>query len=154
MAPWLAGGGGRGSSTSSPWVAPGRHAASRGEKEESPVVPAAGVGGWSREEDAGWEIPHATGREREGEGRRISIRWHPPYVAALSFAGVVSAAASTEGASAPAGEVSAAAPRRAPPRWHRRLADDGLKGGLLVVAGGERKRRGREQFMLKVINID
>jgi hypothetical protein len=99
------------------------------------VVPAAGVGGWSRKEDVGWEI-----------------RRYPSCAAALSFADAVSAAASTEGASAPAGEVSAAAPRRALPRWHRRLADDGLKSGLLVVAGGERKKeRGTEgeQFNAK-----
>jgi hypothetical protein len=111
-------------------------------------VPAAGVGGWSRKEDVGWEISHATRREGEGEGegerRRLSIRRYPSRAAALSFADAVIAAASTEGASALAGEVSAAAPHRALPRWHRRLADDGLKSGLLVVAGGERKKeRGR-----------
>jgi hypothetical protein len=113
-------------------------------------VPAAGVGGWSRKEDVGWEISHATRREGEGEGegegerRRLSIRRYPSPAAALSFADAVIAAASTEGASALAGEVSAAAPHRALPRWHRRLADDGLKSGLLVVAGGERKKeRGR-----------
>jgi hypothetical protein len=68
-------GGSRGSSASSWWVAPGRHAASHGEKEESLIVSAAGIGGWSREEDVGWETPHGTGREGEGDGegrRRVT----------------------------------------------------------------------------------
>jgi hypothetical protein len=124
-------------------------------------MPVAGVSGWSMEEDVGWEIQHATGRERGGEGegqgerRRLSIRRYPSCAAALSFADAVSAAASTEGASAPAGEVSAAVPRRAPTRWHSRLADDRFKGGLLVVAEGERKKeRESNNLMLKVINVD
>jgi hypothetical protein len=37
----------QGSSASSPWVAPGSHAASCGEEEEGPIVP--DVSGWSKE---------------------------------------------------------------------------------------------------------
>jgi hypothetical protein len=107
---------------------------------------------------ATWVRVERPGRRGEGGGRtaerRFSIHQHPPHAAALSFADAISAATSAEGASAPVGVVFAAAPHRAPPRWHRRLTGDRLKGGLLLVAGGEKKRREgeREKLMLKVIN--
>jgi hypothetical protein len=62
----------QGSSASSPWVAPGSHAASCGEEEEGHVVPVADVSGWSKERRS--RTPAASTPGGMGKGGGTSCR--------------------------------------------------------------------------------